>query len=245
MNNEIKNETEIYKEDGAEHEKVEHSVDHNQELQTMLDELCTELEGVIPEQIFEIIKQVQPLEAAIKLLWEYGGSIRINNPEVDLKKDYSYPAEVNELNDEVGAFSFTIAKSPFMALAGAASAGINANEEVIQSCDLEGYVPIIITESKKVKRICLVNYEERRLDVTTGFGLSLNIDMSGDSTEQEAALAKGTKELENYLDELKQQIDDLPELFDSKEEEDAITTWCKKHSYTILGVIRSSTDIYF
>lgn len=243
MNNNIANGTKVHNEDEAAIEGIDQPT--NQDLQTVFDELCTELEDIIPEDIFEVIKQARPIETAIMLLWSYGGSIRINNPEVDLKSDYNYPAEAEELNDKVGAFSFTIAKSPFIALARAVSLGINADEEIIQSRELEGYVPIVIRKGKKVKRVCLIDYENRELEITMNPSLRLNIDMSGNSTEQEAAMAEGVKELDNYIGELKQHIDNSPKLFDSKEEEDAITTWCEKHSYTVIGVFRASIDRYF
>lgn len=245
MNNEIKKEFEEYEEHETARETIDQSADHDQELQIVFDELCTKLEGTIPEQIFEIIKQVQPIEAAIKLLWEYGGSIRINNPEVDLKKDYSYPAEINELNDEIGDFSFRIARSPFIALACAASADINVDEEVIQACELDEYVPLIISKDDKTKRICLINYKDHKLEVTMDFNMGLDIDMTGNAEEQKAAMDEGLKELSDYLEGLKQHMEDSPKPFDSQEEEDAVMTWCERHGYTVFATFRVSMDRYF
>lgn len=243
MNNNIANGAEVHNEDEAAIEEIDQPT--NQDLQTVFDELCTELEDIIPEDIFEVIKQARPIETAIMLLWSYGGSIRINNPEVDLKSDYNYPAEAEELNDKVGAFSFTIAKSPFIALTRAASAGINVDEEVIQACELDEYVPLIIRKDDKTKRICLVNYENHKLEVTMDFNMGLDIDMTGNAEEQKAAMDEGLKELSDYLEGLKQHIDDSPKPFDSQEEEDAVMTWCERHGYTVFATFRVSMDRYF
>lgn len=219
--------------------------DQTTELQTMYEELCTTLDGVMPIEIFDMLKQVQPLEAAIKLLWEYGGRIRANNPEIDLKGEYSYPEEVNELNETIGDFSFSIAPSPFIAIAQAASGNIDADEEIIQACELKDYVPIIIKQNDEVKRICLIDYASRKLEMPMGSLFNISIDMKGDPSEQSNAIAKGLKELESHLDALKQHIEEPPQLFASCEEEEAIRTWCARHTYSVIGIFRASMDRYF
>lgn len=220
-------------------------LENKAEAQELYDTLCEELEGVIPEEIFTVIKGIEPIEAAIMMLWQYGGCIRINNPEVDLKGEYEFPEEVKELNDIIGSYSFSIAQTPFIALARAAAAEQDFNEEIIMSRDLKGYVPIIIKEENKVKRVCLVDYENHTLDITIGLDLRLDINMTGSAQEQNLALADGMKNLEAHLDKFKETAENPPALFNDPEEEKVVTAWAKKHSYTIQGVFRASIDRYF
>lgn len=211
----------------------------------IFEELCDELDGVFPDEMFNMLKSVRPLEVATRLLWEYGGRIRTNNPEVDLKKAYDCPEEVNELDDVIGPFSFRIARAPFEALGRAVSAGVNADEEIIAAYNLESHLPLIIMEDGKAKRICLINYESHTLEITMELGMRLDIDMAGDAIEQESAMAEGMKEFEHYLDDLEQQMTEPPNPFDSPEEEAAVTAWCEKHSYKLCFAFRASIDRYF
>lgn len=212
---------------------------------TVFEELCDELDGVFPDEIFDVIKNVRPLEVAVKLLWEYGGRIRTNNPEVDLKGAYECPDEVDELDDAIDSFSFKIARAPFEALGRAVSAGVNADEEIIAAYNLKSHLPLIIMENGKAKRICLIDYENRTLEITMELGMRLNIDMAGNAIEQENAMAEGMKEFEHYLDDLMQQMAEPPNPFDSPEEEAAIMAWCERHSYEPHFAFRASIDRYF
>lgn len=213
--------------------------------ETIFEELCDELDGVFPDEMFDVIKDVRPLEVAVRLLWEYGGRIRTNNPEVDLTKAYDCPDEIDELNDVIGPFSFHIARAPFVALSRAVSAGVNADEEIIAAYNLKSHLPLIIMEDGNAKRICLIDYENRTLEITMDLGMRLNIDMTGDAIEQENAMAEGMEEFEHYLDDLKQQMTEPPNPFDSPEEEATVMTWCEKHSYKLRFTFRASIDRYF
>ncbi|WP_251198362.1 hypothetical protein [Anaerotardibacter muris] len=223
----------------------EQKLENDTETRELFNTLCEELEGVIPEDIFTKIKEIKPVEAAIMLLWQYGGCIRLNNPEVDLKCEYEFPEEVKELNDAVESYSFAIAETPFIALAQAAAAEQDFNEEIIMSRDLKGYVPLVIEKDGKVQHVCLVNYEDHTLERTMNLGLRLDIDMTGNPQEQETAMAEGMRGLEQYLDELKKSMENPPKLFEDPDEERAVDTWAKKHSYTIQRVFRASMDRYF
>lgn len=218
----------------------------NAEDQEMLEKLGELLEGVIPQELLSMIKSIKPVKYAVALLLGYGGRIRLRNPEIALKKPYEYPDALNVLNDNIGSFSFELAPIPFVALARAVSGDINADEEIIMSCDLKGFVPLVIKKDDKVTRIGLVNYENRKLELTLEIGLQLDIDMTGDAAEQEKAMKDGLETLDDYLgNQLKQLLTDPPELFASPQEEKAVTAWCEKHSYTLSPIIRSSIDRYF
>lgn len=225
-------------------EQNENPSDLNAEARELFEELCDDLDGVIPEKLLAKIKQVQPIKAAIMLLWQYGGRIRTSNPEVNLEKTYEIPEEVNQLNDKIGSFSFTIARTPFMALAMAASADINADEEVIQACDLDGFFPLIIRENNEVVRIGLVDTNAQELELTLEFSFGMNINMSDRQIELETAMEDGMKELKSNLNKLKKDASEKPKLFNSPEEEEAIRSWCEKHSYSVTGVFRASIDCY-
>lgn len=215
-----------------------------EETLAFFEELCEELDGVVPEEVMDTIKQVRPIEAGILSLWKLGGAIRTNNPKINLKGDYDLTSEVKELDDTIDGFTFRIARSPFMALAAAMAGDINANEEVIISRDLDGLVPIIIKEEGSVKRVGIVDYDERQLQLTLNLGFNIDIKATGTESEQADAKKEGLRKLEEALKDLKLRLDEPIKTFESPGEEKAVKAWCEKHSYTFAFVGRSSVDIH-
>lgn len=220
----------------------EHEADEQRQL---YDLLCDRLDGVIPDEVFDMLRNIQPISFAIDMLLEYGGRIRLSNPEIDLSKPYEYPDELYELNDDAGAFSFRIAPTPFIAIAEAVGARVNADEEIITSCDLKDHIPLIISENGDPKRICLIDYQNRKLQLSMELRMRIDVDMSGDATEQQAAMDEALNKLDQHLNDLKRQLANPPKAFDTPKEEQAVLTWCKKHSYEPAFVFRTSIDRYF
>lgn len=216
------------------------------EAQTMFDELCEELDGVLPDEILSMAKEVQPIEDAIRLLWNLGGRIRTTQPGIKLYEPYSYPAEVENLNDEVYGYSFKIASFPLEVLAKATTANINADEEIITSLDLENYVPIIIKEGENVRYIALIDYSDRRLELPLDcdLGFNMNIELPESSEEQKEAMDISASQFAENLEALKEKALKAIKPFNNEEDEEAITAWCEKHSYKYAFVVRCGIDIY-
>lgn len=214
------------------------------EMQTMFDELYEELDGVLPDEILTVAKEIQPIEVGVKVLWDLGGRIREKQPGINLIEPYAFPPEVEGLNDEINGYSFSVAFFPLDVLANAARANINADEEIIRSRDLEGFVPLIISQEGKVRKIALIDYNDHKLEISLSMGFDINIELDGDISENQEAIKDGLRQLAENLKTLKQDIAEHPGPFDSPEEEDAIKKWCNKHSYELFPVIRSSIDLY-
>ena len=215
------------------------------EKQEILEELCSKLEGYMPEEGLSIIKGIEPVEVAIQLLWKMGGRIREEYPHIDLIEPYDLPEEADKLDDTIGDYSFVVAKIPLKALSYAPRVQEDVDELVIQAYDLKGCVPIIVSKEDMAQHVYLLNFESRELEMPGDMKFSLNIDMTGNPSEQEAAMDKGMKELEKYLDEVKGCRPDPNEMFKSAEEEQAVKAWADKHDYKIAYVLRASIDRYF
>lgn len=215
------------------------------EKQEILEELCSKLEGYMPEEGLSIIREIEPIELAIQLLWKMGGRIREEFPHIDLIEPYDLPDEADKLDDTIGDYSFEIAKMPLIALSCAPRVQEDVDEMVIQAHDLKKCVPVIMRKEDEVQHIYLLNFEERNLEIPGDMKLSLNIDMTGSESEQEAAMGKGMKELEEYLDKVKDCKPDPTKMFKSAEEEQAVKAWAEKHDFKIAYVLRASIDRYF
>lgn len=216
------------------------------EMQTMFDKLYEELDGVLPGEILSVAKEIQPIEVGVKLLWDLGGRIREKQPGINLTEPYAYPPEVKNLNDEINGYSFKIAAIPLEALARAASANIDADEEIIRSQDLEGYVPIIIEKGDDVRYIALIDYSNHKLELPLDcdLGFSMNIEVPEGSEGQSEAMEASMGELAERLEEFKEKASKGIKTFDNPEEKEAITAWCERHSYAFMFVVASSIDIF-
>ena len=226
MDNEAEREPVESEDNMSTHEEVPFSGTGDEEIKELYEELCESLKGVIPEELYPTITGIRPIEVAIEILLKYGGRIRMHNPEIDLTEYYDIPEGVEELNDTIGSFTFSIPPSPFIALAEAAKGVIDADEEIIQSCDRKDLLPLVIERDGEVKRICLVNTKEHMLEVTLELGLQLDISLAGSDSEREEATKKALEDLGSYLKKIKQEIERGPKLFDNPEDYSQVREAC-------------------
>lgn len=245
MNEPIHNEQTGYEANKSELEELPAcDADLEMDPQLIYDELSEMLENAIPGEIYTMVREMQPIEAAVKTMWQLGGRILGKYPGMELMRPYPYPEEVEKLQGTIGAYSFTVAKSPIRVLTAAAIANIDADKEAIKAYELDRCVPLIIKKGKEVERIGLIDFKEHLLELTVGLGFSISIDLGNNPSRDKLEMQSGLAELEDSLDELEELAERPPSLFNNAEEEQAITEWCEKHSYSIRGVIRSSIDCY-
>lgn len=210
-----------------------------------LEKLCSELKDYFPEEALSMLKSIEPIELAIYSLWKMGGRIREDFPNIDLIEPYDLPEGADQLDDTIRDYSFKVAKTPLRALCSAPLVEEDVDEMVIQAHDLKKRVPIIMKKEDMAQHVYLLNFESRELEMPGDMKFSLNIDMTGSESEQEAAMDKCMKELENYLDKVKDCKPDPAEMFKSAEEEQAVKAWAEKHDFKIAYVLRASIDRYF
>lgn len=205
--------------------------------------LCSKLEGVIPDDLFEKIKQMELMGVANLIMLALGGRIALKYPHLNLANEFNYPDEVNELNDTIGDYSFSIARYPFDALATAFTAQKNIDDTVRFACDYEGMVPLIIMKGGEFADAFLVNFEERMLDIPMGAIPGLTVDLYSDSEEEPVSPEKAAEEtVDRFFAESVKTLDRGAWVTDS-EENDAIEQWADKHSYKVCPTYSMEIDV--
>lgn len=214
----------------------------DEENRPLYELLCSKLEGVIPDELFEKIKQMPLMGLANLTMLALGGRIALKYPHLDLADEFDYPDEVDELNDTIDGYSFSIARYPFDALAAAFTAQKNIDDTVRFACDYEGMVPLIIMKSSEFASALLINYEDRELQIPMGDFPELTVNLYSDSEEEPVSPEKAAEETVDHFAESVKALKRGAWVTDP-EENDAIEQWADKHSYKVCPTYSMKIDV--
>lgn len=214
----------------------------DEENRPLYELLCSKLEGVIPDDLFEKIKQMELMGVANLIMLALGGRIALKYPHLDLADEFNYPDEVNELNDTIGDYSFSIARYPFDALAAAFTSQKNIDDTVRFACDYGGMIPLIIMKDGEFASALLVNFEDRELQIPMGTLPGLTVGLYADSEEEPVSPEKAAEETVDHFAESVKALERGAWVTDP-EENDAIKQWADKHSYKVYPTYSMEIDV--
>lgn len=131
----------------------------------ILEEYFNCFGGIAPEETLNIAQQMATTSVANNIFYELRDSTAQDYPEIDLGESYDHLDETTELNDTVGNYSFKVARCPYEVLLCGFIANQYVREEVVNPCYMNELLLLIIFKKNDPLRICLVDREERNLEV--------------------------------------------------------------------------------